>query len=535
MADGKEMTDRKESEEVRDDMYDEENEGERLGVDNGNNPSNEAENIHESEEVQDGEKSNQSGIGRVICALEEHVTPVSHTIFFGLVNLIGKTFRTLVFGYESAPKDMADSFERTMEAERFKAGQPEREKKEAEKAKEYERETKEEADASQKNRDSKTNNPKTEKNDHKKNEGEREQNTDKQEEKAPDSVTLNIDTTVKEIRYRTVEEQAKDPYGNLFLAGFTVTPEPEQKRVLVEDMDKNTYYFSEDDSRLKDKDTIKACFRSATFMGLPQGSQMPEVPEGFGAMINSGMADVFDRFGIIQSANEAGDKVYVFEKGEDGTADINKCWTLSQSSLFLGDATDYKKILYEIENREKIHQKEALPSDVRAASEAAGLVSALRGSFMDFSDREVIAAAQVAATEETQRVEAVMSFPDETEEQDADGNCMLVYHDKAVLLKANTMDHFSSSMKDAAKDLGETCNPIQLGIDQNLLYLKEAGEQERAIGVTMVCADDMGEPPEPEQLPPPIETPEYDEMEWEEYMKESEEIPPPYLEEDFFL
>ena len=556
MADEKERMEREEPEEMQDDMYDKEKEGNRSGGGDGNNPSTGDEDIRESEihpeegtyDLREEEKSNQSGIGRVINFLQEHVPVWAHNIFFGLVNLIGKTFRTLAFGYESAPKDMADSFKRTMDAERFKAEQPEREKKEAEKTKEYERETKQEADASQKNRDSKTNNPRTEKNDHKKNEGEREQNTDKQEEetpssrsnknttkeeKAPESVTLNIDTTVKEIRYRTVEEQAKDPYGNLFLAGFTVTPDPEQKRVLVEDMDKNAYYFSEDDPRLKDNDTVKACFRSAIFMGLPRGSQIPEVPEGFGSMINSGMADIFDRFGIIQSANEAGDQIYVFEKGEDGMADINKCWTLSQTSLSLGDATDYKKILYEIENKEKIHQKEALPSDVRAASEAAGLVSALRGSFMDFSDREVIAAAQVAAAEEPERVEAVMSFPDETEEQEADGNCMLVYHGKETLLKANNMDHFASSLEDAAKNLGATCVSIQPGIDQNLLYLKEAGEQERAIGVTMVCADDMGEPPEPEQLPPPIEAPEYDEMEWEEYLKESEEIPTPYLEEDY--
>lgn len=556
MADNKEQTNRKESEEVQDNMYDEENEGERSGGDNGNNPLIGDENIRESEihpeegasDLQDEEKSDQSGFGRVINFLQEHVPVWAHNFFFSLINLIGRTFRTLAFGYESAPKEMADSFGRTMDAERFKAEQPERQKQEAEKAKEHAKEMKQEAEASQKNRDRKENNQEKEKRDSKTNEGTKGKNTDKQkeaipssrsdketakEEKVPESVTLNIDTSVKEIRYRTVEEQARDPYGNLFLAGFTVTLDPEQKRVLVEDMDKNTYYFSEGDSRLKDKDTVKACFRSATFMGLPQGSHMPEVPEGFGAMINSGMADVFERFGLIQSANEAGDRVYVFEKGEDGTADINKCWTLSQSSLYLGDATDYKKILYEIENKEKLHQNDSLPSDVRAASEAAGLVSALRGSFMDFADREVIAAAQIETADEKERVEAVMSFPDETEEQDAGGNCKLVYHNNEALLKAEIMDHFASSLEITAEDLGSTGNPIRSEIDLNRLLLKEADEQERAIGVTMVCADDMGEPPEAEELPPPIEDTEYDITELGEYLEESREIPTPYLEEEY--
>lgn len=78
--------------------------------------------------------------------LQEKLPEWAYNAFWGTVRLIGKTIRTIVFGEDAAMRNAADSFSRTMDAERFKAEQEAKREQDKEAARDMKEEAEKDAE-----------------------------------------------------------------------------------------------------------------------------------------------------------------------------------------------------------------------------------------------------------------------------------------------------------------------------------------------------------------------------------------------------
>lgn len=561
--------------------------------------------------------------------------------FWGLVHLIGKTVRMLVFGEESVTRDAAHSFERTMEAERYKAEKDNRDKEAEKEAKEYAEETKKEAETAQSKEKSSQKDDLTRQ---KNNEPQKSEsvlsriekvamksgyridnefdpkNTDilrlsksfpdgvakdyyidagklkgadnsqiektlkdaakiagaqryldnygliisavnnenfiikrpggasfqfenwmmrdslsnavkdfkKMEATAPKhvqpvakdmyvpitSATLNdfiqdvkapvepeqqvIDSKIPipDIQFTTEEEIKKQPYKELTHAGFMVSGPDEVHMVRVEADNGAFYNFVESDYRLNNPDAMKAAFTALERTGVEYDSVCPEVPKEFHEIINNEIKDLLTANNLAMSADEHSDTVHVFARNPEGSIDYGKSWTLSQSGMALGDATDLKKIIFEVDNKDMLSSMEATDqysprqiSDVNAAAKAIGIVSAMSYDCYRFADEETVAVAEIELTQD----KGIMYGTNSIEVSDSNSldslsfNLNLDYNDTQMVV--DTKDYIDS-LCDAAQayHIGETehqANEIH-GI------LKEPSDElDHCIAMTMISADEQ--------------------------------------------
>ena len=561
--------------------------------------------------------------------------------FWGLVHLIGKTVRMLVFGEESVTRDAAQSFERTMEAERYKAEKDNRDKQAEKEAKEYAEETKKEAETAQSKEKSSQKDDLTQ---HKDNEPQKSEtvlsriektamksgyridnefdpkNTEilrltksfpggvtkdyyidagklngadnsqieqalkdtakiagaqryldnygliisavnnenfiikrpegasfefenwmmrdslanavkyfeKMEATAPKhvqpvakdmyvpitSATLNdfiqdekapvepeqqvIDSNIPipDIQFTTEEEIEKQPYKELTHAGFIATGPDEIHMVRVEDGNGSYYNFSETDYRLNNPEAMKAAFTALERTGVEYDAVCPEVPNDFHEIINNEVKDLLTANNLAMSADEHSDTVHVFARTPEGSIDYGKSWTLSQSGMALGDATDLKKIIFEVDNKEMLSSMEATDqyspqqiNDVNAAAKAIGIVSAMSYDCYRFADGETVAVAEIELTQD----KGIMYGTNSIEVSDSNSldslsfNLNLDYNETQAVV--DTKDYIDS-LSDAAKEyhIGETEHEAAEIQD----FLKDPSDElDHCIAMTMISADEQ--------------------------------------------
>ena len=238
----------------------------------------------------------------------------------------------------------------------------------------------------------------------------------KEAEQVPDQVIVKGETEIPEIKFTTTEELKARPFPELTRAGYLVSEPDKSGIVQVEDPKGSVYGFFKSDYRLQKPEIMQETFVSLQRLGAPQGKVCDRVPDSFHRIINSQMTDLLAEHNLAMSADEKGDAVYVFEKNADGSVNMEKSWTLSQSSLMIGDATDLKKILFEINNKDEIermhegNQDYMITNDVKASAEAVGIVSAMCSEVYLFSNGETIAVAQTELTKDQGLVTGTSHF-----------------------------------------------------------------------------------------------------------------------------
>lgn len=561
--------------------------------------------------------------------------------FWGLVHLIGKTVRMLVFGEESVTRDAAHSFERTMEAERYKAEKDNRDKEAEKEAKEYAEETKKEAETAQSKEKSSQKDDLTR---HKDNEPQKSEtvlsriekaamksgyridnefdpkNTEilrlsksfpggitkdyyidtgklsgadnsqieqalkdaakiagaqryldnygliisavnnenfiikrpegasfqfenwmmrdslsnavkyfeKMEATAPKhvqpvakdmyvpitSATLNdfiqdekapvepeqqvIDSNIPipDIQFTTEEEIEKQPFKELIHAGFIATGPDEVHMVRVEADNGAFYNFVESDYRLNNPEAMKAAFTALERTGVEYDAPCPEVPKDFHEIINNEIKDLLTANNLAMSADEHSDTVHVFARNPEGSIDYGKSWTLSQSGMALGDATDLKKIIFEVDNKEMLSSMEATDqyspqqiSDVNAAAKAIGIVSAMSYDCYRFADGVTVAVAEIELTQDKGIMYGTNSI-DVSDSNSLDSlsfNLNLDYNETQAVV--DTKDYIDS-LSDAAQEyhIGETEHEAAEIQD----FLKDPSDElDHCIAMTMISADEQ--------------------------------------------
>ena len=204
------------------------------------------------------------------------------------------------------------------------------------------------------------------------------------------------------------------------------------------------------------------------------------------------------------AADENGDAVYVFERNKDGSLNKEKSWTLSQSSLSLGDATDLKKIIFEIDHKEQISYMKDLAEgymiadDVQAAVKAVGIVSAMCSEVYRFEDGEMTAVAQTELTKEKDMVRSNIYFDMENAHSLSDMavKLELSYADRSSSL--DTRD-YSESLKEAVSELRSDNPELHMRPDIESFLKETSDEIDHCIGMTMVSAEE--DSPEIEEIP----------------------------------
>ena len=561
--------------------------------------------------------------------------------FWGLVHLIGKTVRMLVFGEESVTRDAAHSFERTMEAERYKAEKDNRDKEAEKEAKEYAEETKKEAETAQSKEKSSQKDDLTR---HKDNEPQKSEtvlsriekaamksgyridnefdpkNTEilrlsksfpggitkdyyidtgklsgadnsqieqalkdaakiagaqryldnygliisavnnenfiikrpegasfqfenwmmrdslsnavkyfeKMEATAPKhvqpvakdmyvpitSATLNdfiqdekapvepeqqvIDSNIPipDIQFTTEEEIEKQPFKELIHAGFIVTGPDEVHMVRVEADNGAFYNFVESDYRLNNPEAMKAAFTALERTGVEYDAVCSEVPKDFHEIINNEIKDLLTANNLAMSADEHSDTVHVFARNPEGSIDFGKSWTLSQSGMALGDATDLKKIIFEVDNKDMLSSMEAADqyspqqiSDVNAAAKAIGIVSAMSYDCYRFADGKTVAVAEIELTQD----KGIMYGTNSIEVSDSNSLDSLSFHltldYNATQMVVDTKDYIDS-LCDAAQayHIGETEHQAS---EIHGILKEPSDELDHCIAMTMISADEQ--------------------------------------------
>lgn len=347
---------------------------------------------------------------------------------------------------------------------------------------------------------------------------------------APDQVIVGGDTEIPEIKFTTTEELNAQPYPELAHAGFLASKPDEVGVVRVEDPSGTVYHFMQADSRLKNPEIMQQTFTAMQRMELPQEAVCPEVPNDFHKVINNSMVDLLRENHLAMAADENGDAVYVFERNKDGSINNEKSWTLSQSSLSLGDATDLKKIIYEIDQKEQISQMKDHPEgnmiadDVQAAAKAVGIVSAMCSEVYRFEDGEMTAVAQTELTKEKDMVRSNIYLDMENAHSLSDlaVKLELSYADRNS--SVDTHD-YSESLKEAASGLSSDDQGLHMRSEIESSLKEPSDEIDHCIGMTMVSAEE--DSPEIEEIPMP-EPSRDQEMDDLQEIDESEldEIPP---------
>lgn len=238
----------------------------------------------------------------------------------------------------------------------------------------------------------------------------------KKEEQVPDQVIVKGETDIPEIKFTTTEELKARPFPELTRAGYLIS-EPDKSGIVKVEDPKGTYYsFLGSDYRMQKPEIMQETFVALQRIGAPQGKVCDRVPDDFYQIINCRMTDLLAEHNLAMVADENGDTVYVFEKNADGSVNMEKSWTLSQSSLVIGDATDLKKIIFEINNKDEIErlhegkQDYMITNDVEASAEAVGIVSAMCSEVYQFSDGETLAVAQTELTKDQSLVTGTNHF-----------------------------------------------------------------------------------------------------------------------------
>ena len=266
--------------------------------------------------------------------------------------------------------------------------------------------------------------------------------------------------------------------------------------VRVEDGNGSYYNFSETDYRLNNPEAMKAAFTALERTGVEYDAVCPEVPNDFHEIINNEVKDLLTANNLAMSADEHSDTVHVFARTPEGSIDYGKSWTLSQSGMALGDATDLKKIIFEVDNKEMLSSMEATDqyspqqiNDVNAAAKAIGIVSAMSYDCYRFADGETVAVAEIELTQD----KGIMYGTNSIEVSDSNSldslsfNLNLDYNE--TLAVVDTKDYIDS-LSDAAKEyhIGETEHEAAEIQD----FLKDPSDElDHCIAMTMISADEQ--------------------------------------------
>lgn len=310
----------------------------------------------------------------------------------------------------------------------------------------------------------------------------------------PERQVIDSNIPIPDIRFTTAEEIENQPYKELTHAGFIATGPDEIHMVRVEDGNGAYYNFSETDYRLNNPEAMKAAFTALERTGVEYDAVCPEVPNDFHEIINNEVKDLLTANNLAMSADEHSDTVHVFARNPEGSIDYGKSWTLSQSGMALGDATDLKKIIFEVDNKEMFSSMESADqyppqqiSDVNAAAKAIGIVSAMRYDCYRFADGETVAVAEIELTQD----KGIMYGTNNIEVSDSNSldslsfNLNLDYNETQAVV--DTKDYIDS-LSDAAQayHIGETEHEAPEIHD----FLKEPSDElDHCIAMTMISAD----------------------------------------------
>lgn len=243
----------------------------------------------------------------------------------------------------------------------------------------------------------------------------------------PKEVDLDIDIPDPYIRMTTADDLEKQPYPGLYTAGFDTEIDKENRVVKVTDIktpENRSYLFRLDDSRLHDGGGMQRIFSALETMGHKAGIPVQEVPCDFCHRFNESSHEIFRDYGLFAFANSTNDKIYIFPASKDHVFESSPCWDISMSALYLGDATELKRILYGFQNKNELKQAERnffkdYPSDLKAAMDAAGIVSYIKMDYdkashaEDIQGQATVAVSQVELPGEAGRLEASRTVSEE--------------------------------------------------------------------------------------------------------------------------
>lgn len=315
----------------------------------------------------------------------------------------------------------------------------------------------------------------------------------KEEELIPDQVIVKGETEIPEIKFTTTEELKARPFSELTRAGYHVSEQDKSVIVKVEDPKGSVYSFLKSDYRLQKPEIMQETFVSLQRIGAPQGKVCDRVPDDFHQIINSRMTDLLAEHHLAMAADENGDAVYVFEKNADGSVNMEKSWTLSQSSLVIGDATDLKKIIFEINNKDEIErlhegkQDYMITNDVEASAEAVGIVSAMCSEVYQFSDGETLAVAQTELTKDKGLVTGANHFDIGNAKS---LNSLSVKLDIAYESENGPVDveTYTEDMKTDAENIDFSRNTLYIRSEIDNFLKEPSDEIDHGIGMAMIFA-----------------------------------------------
>ena len=316
----------------------------------------------------------------------------------------------------------------------------------------------------------------------------------KEEKQVPDQVIVKGETEIPEIKFTTTEELKARPFPELTRAGYLISEPDKSGIVKVEDPKGSFYSFLGSDYRMQKPEIMQATFVALQRIGAPQGKVCDRVPDDFHHIINSRMTDLLAEHNLAMAADENGDAVYVFEKNSDGSVNMEKSWTLSQSSLVIGDATDLKKIIFEINNKDEIErlhegkQDYMITNDVEASAEAVGIVSAMCSEVYQFSVGETLAVAQTELTKDQGLVTGTNHFDIGNAKS---LNSLSVKLDIAYESENDSVDvkTYTEDMKSDAENIDFSRRTLYIHSEIDNFLKEPSDEIDHGIGMAMISAE----------------------------------------------
>ena len=321
----------------------------------------------------------------------------------------------------------------------------------------------------------------------------------------PKEVKLDIDIPDPYIRMTTKEALEKQPYPGLYTAGFDTEIDKENGVVKVTDIktpENRSYLFRLDDSRLQDGGNMQKLFSALETMGAKAEIPVPEVPSDFSHRFNEVSHNIFQDYGLFAFANSTNDKIYIFPASRDHVFESSPCWDISMSALYQGDATELKRVLYEFQNKREIKEAERnffkdYPSDLKAAMDAAGIVSYIKLDYDKASHNEnipeqtTIAVSQVELPGEAGRLEASRTISEEG------SGLLFSINGKEQLLDTDDLDAFRVSLSVAAEELSAGAVMAPHGFKLSSVMPRETEYNEQIGVVNFLDIYVTGELPEP--------------------------------------
>ena len=344
-----------------------------------------------------------------------------------------------------------------------------------------------------------------------------ENETDKQNtqphtssQETPEASVVHVDLGNPQIIFKdSKSESISDPYKGIKGLGYSVNKLDDSNMVTVTSKSGTNYLFEADDPRLKKPGILNSAFRAMEKMGQASGS-VYEQPYGFDDVVNRDMKDVLSSVNLVMAAEENnGDTIYVFKQDLYGTKQ-EKSWTLSQSALAAGDATELAKIIFEIENDDLIKAAQeaevgdrargVIASEAQAAAKAIGIVAAMRYASEGLSSNAPAAFADIITSSGIETIVGTTHFSDNdtTEIAVSYGGTEATIVVEDII---NTLDSASCDLRDGIKN---TKDDIAIATE----YMKEPSDElDHSIGLAMITSEEIYDIPAPELVEPSYQDP----------------------------